>query len=853
VFFASLYATLKNKIGSYVSKITSKSEFFMQHLTIDETVTRLEHHGYHVTKLGDEYRSPCPAHKGKDPNLAFTLGKNEQVVFTCHSHHCSYEEIMNALGVEKTLEQSSPPKIKAAFGKTVHPTFERAVNAAGFGAGQQRQPDSVYRYNNADGSENFCIIRWNIEKDKIIRPVSKVGNGYIAGARTDGGYPIYRLPEIITYLKSCDKIARIYICEGEKATDTAVTVGLPATTSALGSNCATKTDWSILDKIATERNLKLEIVIFPDNDKPGQEYAESLVEIFTKFKSSPIVKIVPFADFGHVTGIETFPEHGDFYDLLELLDSKSIDEVRKMIDTMVESTLPETEIADVENNEVYLWHQFPVDILPATVSRFIYEVSAANGCDPAGVSIATLVVLATSIGNSRRLRLKRGWVFPAILWGMLIARKGTIKTWSMSPSIKPLDKRQAEYQQQYQVEKADYERKLAEYNRLTPAQRRQEPLPDLKEPILKRIVSREATEQKIVKNCAENPRGFCIFSDELTTLLRGMGQYCKDNRGGNAQSMFNSLFNGEGLESERVGESRYAPHAFVCIMGGIQPSLASKCFDQEAFESGFASRFIPVAPPMKIATWNNQVVSENTEQAYYRLIFAILALQMESVWEAANVDVSEWTPDGGSVVAVTGIPTEPMTQRPMLIETSPEALEVYREFFDRTANEMMELEDDNLRGTFEKLRTYAARIALVIHITRTVEQELFLNDNIDPAIAPWDKAESRIDELECDAESMRIAVTLADWFKYETRRVYATWGGLTDETPKPKGDGLQQRIVEFLEQKGNEVSLRDIQRRCKIDKATATTATESLLVQGLVERIEPKKSNCSPLFRLKST
>ena len=132
----------------------------------------------------------------------------------------------------------------------------------------------------------------------------------------------------------------------------------------------------------------------------------------------------------------------------------------------------------------------------------------------------------------------------------------------------------------------------------------------------------------MVKNCAENPRGFCIFSDELTTLLKGMGQYCKDGKGGNAQSIFNSLFNGEGIESERIGESRYAPHAFVCILGGIQPGLARKCFDQESFESGFASRFIPVAPPLRVATWSDAVIGEETENAYYRLIFAILALEM---------------------------------------------------------------------------------------------------------------------------------------------------------------------------------------------------------------------------------
>jgi hypothetical protein len=99
---------------------------------------------------------------------------------------------------------------------------------------------------------------------------------------------------------------------------------------------------------------------------------------------------------------------------------------------------------------------------------------------------------------------------------------------------------------------------------------------------------------------------------------------------------------------------------------------------------------------------------------------------------------------------------------------------------------------------------------------------------------------------------MRIAVTLADWFKYETRRVYSTWGGLTDETPTPKGDGLQQRIVEFLEQKGGDVSLREIQRKLSLDKASAGQIMEGLADLNIVEQIEPLQRNRSPIFRLKT-
>ena len=815
----------------------------MKHLTIEEVISRLESRDYTVKKSGGVYRSQCPAHDGEDLNLAFSEGNKGQVVFTCHSHQCSYEEIMASLGIEKEQHNARHPLRKTKTNKTIHPTFEKAVSAAAFGVGQNRAPDTVHRYKNLSGTYDLAFCRWDTPNGKFMRPVQKVDGGYIVGEENDGtSKPIYRLPETTKYLKSCGKTARIFVCEGEKAAAAAALIGLHATTSAFGSKSASKTDWAVLDRLATEHNVKLELVILPDNDKPGEEYAETLVDIFTNFKSNPIVKVVPLASFGHITGIAKFPQSGDFYDLLEILDTKECDDILNMVERMVNETMPEVEVVEDNLDTVYPWRPFPVDLLPETVSRFIAEVSNANGCDPAGVAIATLVVLATAIGNSRRLRLKRGWTFPAILWGMLIARKGAIKSWAMSPAIKPLNQKQDEYHQRHKLDKAEHRRQKSEYDNMTPAQKRSATPFDAEEPTIKRIVSHEATEQKIVKNCAENPRGFGIFSDELTTLLKGMGQYCKDSKGGNAQSIFNSLFNGEGIESERIGESRCAPHAFVCILGGIQPGLARKCFDQEAFESGFASRFIPVAPPLRVATWSDAVVSEETEEAYCRLIYAVLALEMEAVWGAANVEVSEWNPDGGNMISVTGVPSEPESMKPILIETSPEALAIYKEFYDRTAQEMLALEDDNIRGAFEKMRTYAARLALVIHVTRAVEQELFLKQNRDPNLAPWDRSEPRIDELECDVESMRIGVALADWFKYEVRRVYNTWGGLTDETPKPKTDGLQQRIVEFLEMKREGVTIRDLKRRFKGESDSLEAMLNTMTSQGVITRIEQPKN-----------
>jgi len=89
---------------------------------------------------------------------------------------------------------------------------------------------------------------------------------------------------------------------------------------------------------------------------------------------------------------------------------------------------------------------------------------------------------------------------------------------------------------------------------------------------------------------------------------------------------------------------------------------------------------------------------------------------------------------------------------------------------------------------------------------------------------------------------MKVAVALADWFKYEVRRVYSTWGGLADETPKPKGDPLQQKIVEFIEQKREGATVRDLKRRFKNEKEKLEETLGIMTEQGILVHVELPKS-----------
>ncbi len=102
----------------------------------------------------------------------------------------------------------------------------------------------VYRYDNDQGKQ-FRI--WDVKSRKAKAPDIR---------------PVYNIPGIATSKK-------IILVEGEKSADALIEAGFTATTAMFGANAPLhKTDWSPLKN--------KEIIIWPDNDEAGIDYAKKL-------------------------------------------------------------------------------------------------------------------------------------------------------------------------------------------------------------------------------------------------------------------------------------------------------------------------------------------------------------------------------------------------------------------------------------------------------------------------------------------------------------------------------------------------------------------------------------------------
>lgn len=101
---------------------------------------------------------------------------------------------------------------------------------------------TVTRYDSGDGKKEF--LPWSVADGKRTHPTPR---------------PLYNLPLI-------QDAPRVVLVEGEKCADALTEAGFTATTAMGGAKAPTdRTDWSPL--------IGKQVVIWPDNDQPGREYA----------------------------------------------------------------------------------------------------------------------------------------------------------------------------------------------------------------------------------------------------------------------------------------------------------------------------------------------------------------------------------------------------------------------------------------------------------------------------------------------------------------------------------------------------------------------------------------------------
>lgn len=721
---------------------------------------------------GGSWKACCPAHDDSNPSLSISAGDDGRVLICCHAG-CSAGDICSAVGLTmadlfpaSTSTELTQSREKREFRRrdttrkprTVYVSAEAAI------ASLERMEGSTagrWPYHDANGEAVGWVCRWDKpDGEKTFRQIALFPDGWRAVGMPEP-HPLYRLPEL-------SKPGRVFVCEGEKAADAARSIGLVATTSPGGAKAGKKADWYPL--------AGREVVILPDNDRAGREYAEDVAGILTSLAPPAIVRIVD---------LPGLPEKGDIVEWIELHENKDESVMRSQLESLVRSCIP-YQHPGIDRPRTF--QPFPTDSLPKPVSHFVVEGAKAIGCDPSFIALPILAVCAAAIGNSARLKIKGGWLVPPILWTMIVGESGCAKSPALRLVLKSVRERQRKSIERHASEMLDHQAELAWHKRKLSQWEKQkesseEPPVRPEEPKAERFQIEDSTIEAVAPLLADNPRGLLLARDELSGWFGSFERY-SGGKGGADAAHWLSMYGAETLTVDRktgTPKTISVPFASMCITGGIQPGILLKSLGTEHRESGLAARFLFACPPRIAKQWTATEIDPEREKEFSEILDSLYDLPIH------EVNGEPWR----------------------IFELSPEASAEYIRFYESHARETADHSGD-MAAAWSKLEETPGRLALVIHLIR------------------WAAHDSTLKSQDVvDLHSMRAAIQLTEWFKNEAARVYS----LITETVEQRN---QRKLVEWLARKGRPVTVREVAQGCRWLRASgmAENALLSLIAAG---------------------
>ncbi len=423
------------------------------------------------------------------------------------------------------------------------------------------------------------------------------------------------------------------------------------------------------------------------------------------------------------------------------------------------------------------WESFPTGILPPILRRYVRNVAAAISCDESFIAIAALAVLAGCIGNRRRIRLKRSWAEPAVLWAVIIARSGMLKSPALAEVTRPLRRREARDIEAERERFDEYECQLQQWQDTTKAERGDRPQPPAR---AGRLLVSDVTVEALVERLATSLTGLLLYRDELAGWIRGFGQY-KGGKGGDAQAWLEMQRAGSVFVDRKSGPTLSIRRAAVSVIGTVQPEVLRDALRGEHVANGLAARLLFVMPPEKPKRWTD-----------------------------ADIDAAIGIGFEGLLEKLRNLAFEPSDEddeaRPVELPLCPDAREAFVCFYNAHAKREAEAQTDALAAAFSKLEGYAARFALIIALVRN------------PLAA------------EVDVMSIGAGIALAEWFANEAERVYAMFAETAEQRE-------QRGLLDWISRRGGIVTERELRKGPRKYRLTGTAkaALEGLVAAGAGE------------------
>lgn len=227
---------------------------------------------------------------------------------------------------------------------------------------------------------------------------------------------------------------------------------------------------------------------------------------------------------------------------------------------------------------------FPMTVFPPEVQEIIRQTHKCLNFSVDHISSSLLFAASIAIGNSITVEIKNEWVDKAILYIAIVGKPGTNKSAPLKYALRPLFDRDRKELKKYEKLKAAFDEAM----KIPAKERKSVPV----EPEYKQTVLSDFTTEVLVRQHKINPRGLCVYVDELIGFIKCFNKY----RSGNDEQIWTQLYNGGSVIVNRVSsEPLNIEDTCIGVIGTIQPGLLQE-FAKGKTESGFVDRWLFAYP-----------------------------------------------------------------------------------------------------------------------------------------------------------------------------------------------------------------------------------------------------------------
>ena len=384
--------------------------------------------------------------------------------------------------------------------------------------------------------------------------------------------------------------------------------------------------------------------------------------------------------------------------------------------------------------KINIGNPFPLDVLPKKVREIIDEANVTLGFPKDYLAMSMLTAMSAAIGNTHKVEYNTCWQEYCILFVALVGRPGANKSHPLSFAMQPLIDFDAE-------QSAIFNEAMKRYGaamELLPKERAANGYDtNPAEPRRIRFTLQDVTPEAVHRILSENPRGLCLYADELAAWFKNFNRY----NNGSESEFWMSVFNHKVAMSDRKSSQSgvFIRNPFLCVIGTIQPKVLGELAAGNRNSNGFTERFLYVVPDDQTkAKWNSERKSPS---------FDIVSAWREVVGKLTGIVPAA---DSGGDILPEGVPF------------SPDALQRLYSWQNESTERCNAEGSDTLTAIASKLEIYAVRFCLLL------------------ALSDWACGAKKKKAIE--AATVERAIRLTEYFRVTATRVQGIIGedALTD-------------------------------------------------------------------------